>query len=190
MSSHHFVREGQEPALYIHDAIAFNFVAPLLEWAPMVITRSSVLDEVLSWGIKIDVVIQENDSPSAELEGLRSQMPVRIIRGQEQLVNSLKPILNIDGQHSISIVALHATEMIGLLNTAAAEYKLTILDPEYRWVAVMNQFSKWLPGKSLLKLYPANKTYMVRGGSLKNETVEVVADGVIDVFSSGIFWVG
>ena len=59
MSSHHFVREGQEPALLILDALAFDIAGPLLEWAPLVVVAQSAVDEVMLWNIKMDVVLAE-----------------------------------------------------------------------------------------------------------------------------------
>ena len=57
MSSHHFVKEDQEPALIIADASAVSFekIQELLEWSPTVIVMESSLEMVLSWGIKMDV---------------------------------------------------------------------------------------------------------------------------------------
>ena len=56
MSSHHIVRDEQEPALLIDDAsvIHFEFVELLLEWSPRVMVTSNAIDEVLNWGVKID----------------------------------------------------------------------------------------------------------------------------------------
>ena len=43
MSSHHFVKEGQEPALLIMDALSLALIEPLLEWAPQVIVCENAL---------------------------------------------------------------------------------------------------------------------------------------------------
>src|SRR5688572_22200165 len=79
MSSHHFVIEGQEPALFILDGLPFEHVASLLEWSPLVIVADHAIDEVLSWGIKIDVVLQHHYTLEALEEMLVDQAPVQII---------------------------------------------------------------------------------------------------------------
>ena len=62
MSSHHFVKEGQEPALFILDNIPFQYAESLLEWVPLVMVADRALENVLHWGIKIDVVLQDEYS--------------------------------------------------------------------------------------------------------------------------------
>lgn len=59
MSSHHIVREKQEPALYIHHLGNFDEenLGQLLEWSPTIVVAASEYEKALSLGIKIDVVI-------------------------------------------------------------------------------------------------------------------------------------
>ena len=76
MSSHHFVKEGQEPALFILDNIAFQYAESLLEWVPLVMVADSVLESVLQWGIKIDVVLQSKYSIEVIEDLIKDQGPV------------------------------------------------------------------------------------------------------------------
>lgn len=59
MSSHHIVREKQEPALYIHHLGNFDEekLGQLLEWSPTILVAASEYEKAISLGIKIDVVI-------------------------------------------------------------------------------------------------------------------------------------
>jgi len=59
MSSHHIIREKQEPALYIHHLGNFDEenLGQLLEWSPAILVAASEYEKALSLGIKIDVVI-------------------------------------------------------------------------------------------------------------------------------------
>ena len=59
MSSHHFVKENQEPALIIDRLTAFPFskLEDLLEWAPKVICLPSVLPQAISYQFKVDVIM-------------------------------------------------------------------------------------------------------------------------------------
>ena len=79
MSSHHFVKEGQEPALFILDNIAFRYAESLLEWVPLVMVADSVLESVLQWGIKIDVVLQSKYSIEFIEDLIKDQGPVETI---------------------------------------------------------------------------------------------------------------
>lgn len=59
MSSHHIVKEKQEPALYIHYLGLFDheLLGQLLEWSPTVIVAASEYETALSLGLKVDIVI-------------------------------------------------------------------------------------------------------------------------------------
>ena len=49
MSSHHIVRDDQEPALIIAngEACSMNLLHQLLEWSPLVVVLDSAIDRVI-----------------------------------------------------------------------------------------------------------------------------------------------
>lgn len=59
MSSHHIVREKQEPALFIldFDNLEEEHLGQLLEWSPTVLVAQNMYEIIASMGIKIDAVI-------------------------------------------------------------------------------------------------------------------------------------
>ena len=59
MSSHHIVRDTQEPALIIAngEACSRELLDQLLEWNPVVMVLDGALPRVLELGIKIDIVL-------------------------------------------------------------------------------------------------------------------------------------
>ncbi len=59
MSSHHIVREKQEPALLVLglDDFPHELLGQLLEWSPTVITTPQTAEKLVSFGIKIDWII-------------------------------------------------------------------------------------------------------------------------------------
>ncbi len=81
MSSHHIIREDQEPALLIMDALAVPFeqVQELLEWSPTVMVTEYALVEVLNWGIKVDVAIMITKNVPTWTASLQDQLPLKII---------------------------------------------------------------------------------------------------------------
>lgn len=70
MSSHHIIREKQEPALLIISMEGFNHenLGQLLEWSPTVIVVEEIFETVDSLGIKIDGVVSKNPSYTAQPE--------------------------------------------------------------------------------------------------------------------------
>lgn len=63
MSSHHFVREGQEPAVWVLGTeFSEEILGTLLEWSPIVIVTLPAVKRLLSLQIKIDRILSaEND---------------------------------------------------------------------------------------------------------------------------------
>jgi thiamine pyrophosphokinase len=66
MSSHHIVREKQEPALLILDLNGFDEenLGQLLEWSPTVVVYEQEFERVDSMGIKIDAVVSPGTTGS------------------------------------------------------------------------------------------------------------------------------
>lgn len=124
MSSHHIVREKQEPALYIHDLGNFDeeYLGQLLEWSPTLLVASSEYEKAISLGLKVDVVIgneenihiQENTkwilSPTANLQAVvkylvAEQYPAVNIISKENKFDDLAHLIP-----EIDIVLFTATE--------------------------------------------------------------------------------
>lgn len=86
MSSHHIVREDQEPAMLIMDAqaVPFEQAQESLEWSPTIMVAEQALPDVLSWGIKIDVVIANTSSISSLKTSLHDQFPLKLISCNDQ----------------------------------------------------------------------------------------------------------
>ena len=70
MSSHHIIREKQEPALLIMSLEEFDHenLGQLLEWSPTVIVDETMFEAVDSLGIKIDGVVSKDLSYSSQPE--------------------------------------------------------------------------------------------------------------------------
>lgn len=81
MSSHHFVKEQQEPALLLLDTaqLSYEQIAPLLEWVPTVLVAEPMVERVLSWGIKIDVILATREYQKAHFNLLEEQYPLRFL---------------------------------------------------------------------------------------------------------------
>lgn len=109
MSSHHIVRDAQEPALVIAStSIPFETIGQLLEWSPVVVVLENCLEEVLAWDIKIDKIICPSAHYLSVLEMTVHQQPLQILPSEsEQMVDFLHfAIQNLlkNGHDAISIV--------------------------------------------------------------------------------------
>lgn len=81
MSSHHVVNDQQEPAVVLLDPGEFGWerLSGLFEWSPVVVVVAPAVEEVLSWGIKLDLILAPKEYQQAHRELLESQYPLRFL---------------------------------------------------------------------------------------------------------------
>jgi thiamine pyrophosphokinase len=62
MSSHHIIREKQEPALLVLGLNGFDddWLGQLLEWSPTLIVTADTAEQLNAFGIKFDVLVGDN----------------------------------------------------------------------------------------------------------------------------------
>ena len=86
MSSHHIVRDDQEPALIIANGASCSeeLLGQLLEWSPLVIVLDSAIDRVLELGIKVDVLLGDFDRGFNPEHYKESQYPIEIVHTPNQ----------------------------------------------------------------------------------------------------------
>ena len=87
MSSHHIIRDKQEPALIIANGEACNadLLGQLLEWSPFIVVLDGAIKRVLELGIKIDVLLGDFDRNELDLDDIRAvQFPIEIIQTPDQ----------------------------------------------------------------------------------------------------------
>ncbi len=109
MSSHHFVKEHQEPALIIANgqACSTNLLEQFLEWSPYVIVLDGAIEKVNSLGIKYDVVLGDFDRINYTLDQLAEQPNIEIIHAPDQNKTDLEKALDFlieKGQKSVNIL--------------------------------------------------------------------------------------
>ena len=195
MSSHHFVREGQEPALFIADALSLALAEPLLEWAPFVVVTADAVDEVLQWGIKIDVVLGKSGDERLLADKLAHQQPVKIISylPQDDLLLTGISLLN-NAQSSAVNVMVSNPDRWFALSSGLLKFQVTLLTPEVRWsLIVRGPYEKWLSKSSMIRVHPQDPLQKidVKGlVALQSSLFEAVHDGIVSVQSAKAFWIG
>ena len=184
MSSHHFVKEDQEPALLIvdPDAIPFERVQELLEWSPLVIVSPSALEKVQQWGIKIDVLVISNaENTVARL--VADQTPIHILNsnGTETELDSVGNFLIGRKQINLNVIANEAQRYFTIASSFLNRVNIVLFDSTGRWHFVGNgKYSKWLPAQSILHTFI--------NGSVKK--CDVQETGIFEIKQNEPFWVG
>lgn len=155
MSSHHFVREDQEPALLILDADALSFskIQELLEWSPTVVVSHAALETVLGWGIKIDgVVAYEHDKVNL-MHQLSDQGPLRWIWIQpyDRAAEMVFHFFLASRQRYLNVVGNISPDIQELVQAWSDRLQVTWFDQQQRW--------SWITSGKLDKWFPKGATY-------------------------------
>lgn len=184
MSSHHFVREDQEPALIILSGSeqAHAQTQPLLEWSPLVIVAEEALEQVLDWGVKIDVVVAQEERKKYLLQRLTFFGPMKFVwRGvtEDNLTLALHFLLA-SKQRYVNIVTNN--DLAQELDSWMMQLSIVIHQPDFRWSSVASgNFEKWLP---------ANYRYVIREQADAVEKFETAQEGIISLKRNNPFWFG
>jgi thiamine pyrophosphokinase len=191
MSSHHFVKENQEPALLILSAMAIPFerVQELLEWSPTVIVADHELDYVLGWGVKIDIVICLAVRVDYLKESLADQEPLEFITYDTE-----KETIAV--YHFLSDAKYKAVNILLDQISQLSEIQLfTSMDVEafchnQRWVFIQStRFEKWVAKGTQFFVYPDTLTSQIEVNGLSASMVSL-DDGVVTIHGQCAFWLG
>lgn len=182
MSSHHFVKEKQEPAIYIHseESLDMNLLGQLLEWCPFVIADEHSLYVLNHEPIKIDLVIHRDLSLEEIQTWTANQSNLKILslkKDEDKLSTVLQHLIN-ENHFAISLVACSDEhfEKIKYLNLP-----LDIIQyhPNSKAFFVNQHFQKWKEKDSLISIdsEPIDTKNLVK----QNELWRVMEDGLVEI---------
>jgi thiamine pyrophosphokinase len=145
MSSHHIVRDEQEPALFLlePEVVDFQVIESLLEWSPVVLLPDYHLDLVLMWGIKFEVLIFGNNDENQLRSDLMDYLPLKFIPTKgDYLQSGLDFLVQHNHQHLNLITNFDNTK--NKLNNSL-KLEVVIYQGESKHFQVKNGFwKKWL----------------------------------------------
>jgi hypothetical protein len=195
MSSHHFVREGQEPALLILDDSFDEMLKDLLEWAPFIAVASQVVGSLLAEGTKVDLVIAVDDAEKRLLEGeLEHQAPVEVVvrgTGRSYLDVGLAALIG-KGQSAVNVIAIPEPALFGECQQFAGRMAISLLSRGEKWALIERGiFEKWYPTQTVLAVRPTFPGQMIDyQGLIRAENEFRVMDSRrVRISSDRFFWV-
>ncbi|WP_064197428.1 MULTISPECIES: thiamine diphosphokinase [Emticicia] len=214
MSSHHIVREKQEPALIIAngESCSVELLGQLLEWSPFVVVLDNAIHRVISLGIKVDVLLGDFDRDINLQEIEQSQYPIEIVYTPDQdktdlekafdfLINRGFPAANVvwatgrRADHAITnmtnIVRYKSKLSIVMIDDFSVIYPLLPFPASFeKWYAKGTQISL-IPIGSATGIITKNLVYNIDNEELilgyrSGNSNEVAADGIVRVsYKSG-----
>lgn len=175
MSSHHFVIEGQEPALIIANGAmcSYDLLTSLLEWCPFVVVLDGAMDRIQKLEVKPDVVIGDMDSLSLSI----NDIDVEVISVDDQDSTDLEKGIEYligRGYDQINIVWATGKRLDHTVNNFTtlakySEYKIVMYDDHSKAFCLPRQFSKSYPAGTSLSLFPITTAHGIVTQNLVHE---------------------
>lgn len=174
MSSHHIVREKQEPALLILSLNGFEdeLLGQLLEWSPTVMVTSLVAEQLHAFGIKIDWIVGGNTD-----HDLQSDVKHLPLTNQPLHIIALDYLID-KGYPSVNIV----TDDLDLNQYLPYADKITLVMfyRHQKIYGIESGFSKWKPAAETIKILSDVKNLTIDG-------LEQTAQNVYTTLTDGFF---
>ncbi|GAA4099890.1 thiamine diphosphokinase [Mucilaginibacter panaciglaebae] len=174
MSSHHIVREKQEPALLILSLDGFDDeqLGQLLEWSPTVMSTSPVAEQLHAFGIKIDWIITDDvaNNLQSDIKYLSTNNKQANAAALDYLVEKGYPAVNI------------VTDEFNLeqYQPYADKITLVIFYQQQKIYRIESGFSKWKPGGDVIRIISQVK-------NLKTHGLQQIAENVYVTIADGFF---
>jgi thiamine pyrophosphokinase len=178
MSSHHVIRDEQEPALIIAngEACSFELMGELLEWSPLVIVLDSAIHRVLELGIKVDVLLGDFDRDFDAEKIREEQYPIEIVHTPDQDKTDLEKAFDyLIGRGFPAVNVVWATgkradhTITNITNIVRYRYtlKIVLLDDYSKIFLLPNTYEKWYPAGMPISLIPVGEVSGITTKNLK-----------------------
>lgn len=145
MSSHHIIREKQEPALYIHQLGAFNeeYLGQLLEWSPTLIVNDSVYEKAISMGLKVDAVVNSSGTSAF-------QENTRVIEVKTEDLDAVLDFLIAEDYQAVNVIDTKSN--LRELGSYVDEINIVVFTETEKAYAIKSGFKVWKPKGSIFKI--------------------------------------
>ncbi|MCU0467497.1 MAG: thiamine diphosphokinase [Arcicella sp.] len=206
MSSHHIIRDEQEPALIIAngEACSMELMGELLEWSPLVVVLDSAIHRVLSLNIKVDVLLGDFDRDFDAEKIREEQYPIEVVHTPDQdktdLEKAFEYLIN-RGFPAVNVIwatgrrADHTITNITNIVRFREQLKIVLLDDYSKIFLLPRNYEKWYPQGTPISLIPIGEVTGITTQNLKyslnNESLlmgyrtgssnEVAEDGIIQI---------
>ena len=206
MSSHHIVRDDQEPALIIANGASCNpeLLGQLLEWSPLVIVLDSAMERVMQLNIKVDVLLGDFDRDFDANYYKEKQYPIEIVHTPDQDKTDLEKAFDYLHQRNIPAVNVvwatgkrtdHTITNLTNIVRYREKLKIVILDDNSKVFLLPKKFEKWYTANTPISLIPIGQVTGIHSENLfyplQNDTLtigyrtgssnHVVIDGIVTI---------
>jgi thiamine pyrophosphokinase len=145
MSSHHIIREKQEPALLVLglDGFEDDLLGQLLEWSPTLMVTADTAEQLNAFGIKFDVLVGDGGF------GLQEDIKYVSRKGETDTEAALKYLAD-NGYPAVNVVTDDL--VLGDYLPYASQINIVIFNNQKKIYPVTSGFAKWKPTGDVIEV--------------------------------------
>ncbi len=164
MSSHHIIREKQEPALLILGLDNFDdeLLGQLLEWSPTVVASDEMAEKLNAYGIKVDWIISDDLE-----DDIQSDIRLLQLTDQHEIITALN-FLTENNYPAVNVVTdeLDLEDYLPYIN----QINLVIFYNNQKIYPITSGYSKWKPEGEIIELLSTPTNLQFNGLEKLSET--------------------
>jgi thiamine pyrophosphokinase len=171
MSSHHIVREKQEPALLILSLEGFDYekLGQILEWSPTVIVLEDIYELANSLAFKIDAVITSDPN-------FKTQENTKLIITDSDPVEDAFKFLLADQYNALNVIA--GEFILKDYALFVNDIDIVVFVANKKIFPVRSGFSKWQPSGEQIEIFHEVNDLQTNGlKKLEDNKFETEKDG-------------
>lgn len=148
MSSHHIVRDEQEPALLVLKAslLQEDRLANLLEWSPTILVPEGQLEELSLLGIKPDVIIASPGEAKTIMKEWEHFTPLNVLEKKETASDIGWAMQFLENHHykAVNILGVPTPADLEVVSLFRPHLDIVFYSEKTRWIWLRNgHYSKW-----------------------------------------------
>lgn len=190
MSSHHVIRDGQEPPVLLADAEASQhpLLPDLLEWSPVTICLDVAVPGLLRRGLKADYILCLKSAPDQWRYILDDNYSAQVVStpGWPSVTEVVKQVLAEVHADHLHIVTGQEAER----DWMASFGKVVVFTPSRKWSHyTTGTFRKWMPAGQ--ELWVEGSFGEVEGNvRYQTDCIETTASGMVRINGLLDAWIG
>lgn len=183
MSSHHFVKDGQEPALIIANgqSCEYDLLTQVLEWCPLVVACDGAFNRLSELSITPDVIIGDGDSLGNATIPIHTKLILDHNQENTDLEKAIDYIISLGYDKAVILwgTGLSLDHTLNNCFTLAKYPKMSIVmyDDHSKCFLLPKEFKKVYKKNQIISLLPLGKVNNITTSNLvyelNNESLEI-----------------
>lgn len=172
MSSHHIVRENQEPALIVDSIndLSEEYIGQLLEWSPTIFVSEQALNYFLQRDIKVDFLISNNP----QVQPL--QQDIKVLPLEKGIITDALEYLCSNDYKAANIISSIIPKNI---EEYCQRINLVVFSEQRKYVCVCEKYEKWQ--------IKGAKIFVDHNAIVSMKGLKTVGESVLESIDEGFF---